>query len=337
MTDKRLQAIETIAPFRTATRWFDGPAVQTALADLMEPGIAVHLANPFETLAGPAAFFETALAPLANALTGIERRETIVMAGADAHGDWWVGCCGYYCGTFENSFLDIPPTGHMATMRFHEFYKVADGHISEFQGMWDIPELMHQAGVWPMAPQLGHPWYAPGPATQDGLAYEGRKDSDAKASFTLVDDMLTGLGKFAAGGVEAMALDKYWHPHLSWYGPFGIGTCRRIDGFRNWHQIPFLNALPDRTGGNHPGGYFADGNYVAVTGWPNMQATVTGDGWLGITPAGQKITMRSLDFWRCENGQICENWVLVDILGVYAQLGVDVFARMREMTKARRS
>ncbi|MEO0320582.1 MAG: polyketide cyclase, partial [Pseudomonadota bacterium] len=173
MTDKRLQAIETIAPFRTATRWFDGPAVQTALTGLMKPGIAVHLANPFETLAGPAAFFETALAPLANALTGMERRETIVMAGADAHGDWWVGCCGYYCGTFENSFLDIPPTGHMATMRFHEFYKVADGHISEFQGMWDIPELMHQAGVWPMAPQLGHPWYAPGPATQDGLAYEG--------------------------------------------------------------------------------------------------------------------------------------------------------------------
>jgi len=45
--------------------------------------------------------------------------------------------------------------------------------------------------------------------------------------------------------------------------------------------------------------------------------------------------MRSLDFWRVENGLIRENWVLVDLLHVYAQLGVDVFERMREFTYAR--
>ncbi|MDE2673630.1 MAG: polyketide cyclase, partial [Paracoccaceae bacterium] len=43
----------------------------------------------------------------------------------------------------------------------------------------------------------------------------------------------------------------------------------------------------------------------------------------------------SLDFWRCENGMIRENWVLVDLLHVYAQIGVDVLARMREFNKAR--
>ena len=60
--------------------------------------------------------------------------------------------------------------------------------------------------------------------------------------------------------------------------------------------------------------------------------TVSGDGWLGIAPAGQKIEMRSLDFWRCSGGMIRENWVLVDLLDVYRQLNVNVFARMREMT-----
>jgi hypothetical protein len=45
--------------------------------------------------------------------------------------------------------------------------------------------------------------------------------------------------------------------------------------------------------------------------------------------------MRSLDFWRCENGLIRENWVLVDLLHVYRQIGVDVLARMREFNKAR--
>ncbi len=45
--------------------------------------------------------------------------------------------------------------------------------------------------------------------------------------------------------------------------------------------------------------------------------------------------MRSLDFWRMEDGLIRENWVLVDLLDAYRQLGVDVLARMREFNKAR--
>jgi len=79
-----------------------------------------------------------------------------------------------------------------------------------------------------------------------------------------------------------------------------------------------------------------DGDYVGFTAWPGMQMKVSGDGWLGIAPSNQEITMRSLDFWRCEKGMIRENWVLVDLLHVYHQLGVDVLGRMREFNKARR-
>jgi hypothetical protein len=66
-----------------------------------------------------------------------------------------------------------------------------------------------------------------------------------------------------------------------------------------------------------------------------MIQTVTDDGWMGIAPAGKKITMCSLDFWRIENGLIRENWVLLDLLDVYYQLGVDVFKRLKEFNKAR--
>ena len=45
--------------------------------------------------------------------------------------------------------------------------------------------------------------------------------------------------------------------------------------------------------------------------------------------------MRGLDFWRCENGLIRENWVLVDLLHVYQQIGVNVFARLHKVNKAR--
>ena len=77
---------------------------------------------------------------------------------------------------------------------------------------------------------------------------------------------------------------------------------------------------------------------MAVTGWPNMAMTVTGDGWLGIAPSGQSITLRSLDFWRVETAAdgrflIRENWVLVDLLSAWHQVGVDVLARMRELAE----
>ncbi len=69
---------------------------------------------------------------------------------------------------------------------------------------------------------------------------------------------------------------------------------------------------------------------MGFTGWPGMKASISNDGWMGIAPSNQPITMRSLDFWRCENDLIRENWVLVDLLSVYDQIGVDVFSRMRE-------
>ena len=126
--------------------------------------------------------------------------------------------------------------------------------------------------------------------------------------------------------------DRLWHPRCTWYGPGGIGTARGIRGFRDHHQIPFLNAMPDRRGLIERGHFFAQGDYVAFTAWPGMEMHVTGDGWLGIAPSGQKITMRSLDFWRVEGDLIRENWVCVDLLDVWHQLGVDVLARMRQLT-----
>ena len=67
-----------------------------------------------------------------------------------------------------------------------------------------------------------------------------------------------------------------------------------------------------------------------------MIQTHTHDGWLGLPPTNKKIEMRSLDFWRLENGNLIrENWVLVDLLHIFDQMGIDVFARLSEFNKAR--
>jgi hypothetical protein len=64
-----------------------------------------------------------------------------------------------------------------------------------------------------------------------------------------------------------------------------------------------------------------------------MIQTVTHDGWMGIAPVGQADHHVQLDFWRIEERLIRENWVLVDLLDAYRQLGVDVFARLGSSTR----
>ena len=320
-----------IAPLRAAM--YDGTGVRNALADVLADDAVVHMCAPFGDITG-AAYFDTVFAPLVAAMPDVERRDWIVMAGADDHDADWVGCGGHYVGTFAAPFLGIVPTQRLAHMRFHEYYRIADGKIVEIQAIWDIPELMMQAGVWPMAPSVGREFCVFGPATGDGIQSGPYDGLASKASKTLVVDMLAALTRHPVEPVEAMELPRYWSEKMNWYGPAGIGTARGIDGFRNHHQIPFLNAMPDRgqADGDLTFHLFGDGNYVGVTGWPDMKQTIIHDGWLGIAPAGQRITMRSLDFWRVENGKIRENWVLLDLIDIFAQIGVDVFARMRQMS-----
>ncbi|MEX3016339.1 ester cyclase [Gymnodinialimonas hymeniacidonis] len=312
---EELQAKELLSGVRKSGR----------LEDVAKAGCPVHLAHPFETL--DLAAYGAVLDDLAAAFPDLERRVTIEMAGRDGNGQLWVGQGGYWCGLFVAPFMDIPPTQRMAVMRFHDFFRVEDGAVVEMQSLWDLPELMLQAGVWPLSPSLGREFHVPGPATQDGLRVAG----DGAAALKTVEDMLNGLGNDPAGTPRA-TMAQYWHEHMSWYGPSGIGTARGIDGFRKHHQAPFLGGMPDRFARMDEGHLFAEGNYVGFTGWPGMDVSLTGGSWLGLPGAGQKLEMRSLDFWRIEEGKIAENWVLVDLLHVYAQLGVDVLARMRELS-----
>ncbi len=324
-----------LQPLRQALYDYDPGDVQRSLSRVFASDAHVQLAYPLEDPGGPDGLYREGYRPLHNAIPDLERRETIVIAGSPDNNSQWVGCAGYYTGTFVKPWLDIPPTGHQVAMRFHEFFRIEDKRAVEMQALWDIPEVMLQAGVWPMAPSLGREWQVPGPATQDGVIASAQDDAVTAGSCKLVSDMLGALGNYAEHGVDAMRLENYWHPRFSWYGPSGIGTGRGVQGFRQWHQIPFLNAMPDRVGLVEQGNLFSEGEYVGFTAWPGMHMTISGDGFLGIAPANQKITMRSLDFWRCEKGLIRENWVLVDLLHVYRQIGVDVFARLREFNKAR--
>lgn len=283
--DRHQHHKSVLAPFRAALYDFDLRQLADVCSTLFDPDCRVRMAYPFEEVSGGSrGLIETVYTPLVSAIPDLERRDTIVMAGPAGDSDW-VGCAGYYTGTFRRPWLDIPPSHHQVSLRFHEFYCFREGRIIEVQSLWDIPEVMMQAGVWPLSPSLGREWHVPGPAPQDGLIDRPWDEALSTASTTLVSDMLDALKRYPSEPPEAMELEKYWHPKMNWYGPSGIGTNRLIQGFRRLHQTSFVEAMPDR--GRHdavPSYLFGDGNYVGFTAWPGMEMSMTVGGWLGIPP-----------------------------------------------------
>lgn len=54
----------------------------------------------------------------------------------------------------------------------------------------------------------------------------------------------------------------------------------------------------------------------------------TGDGFLGVPATGTRLTRCSLDFWSVENRMIRECWVMIDIIDLYRQMGINVLELM---------
>ncbi|MBY6115349.1 ester cyclase [Mameliella alba] len=327
-----------VATLRAALRSADAARIWAALHAAFSPDAAIRLGHPLDEMTGPEQLWQRVYAPLLDAMPDMERADFIVMAGprwGEGKSGNWVGLGGNILGTFRADWLGIPASGRPVHMRYHEYLRIEDGKIVEMEGLWDIPQVMLQAGVWPMAPQSGVEWMCPGPTNGGGVLTAPCDETRADASVQLVWDMLHDLKQGTADTPER-GLGGYWHNHAFWYGPTGLGTARGHAGIARLIFKQFRDGLSDNTRHLDEGVFFGDQDIVAFTGWPSGTAVHSGDGFLGLAPTGKRITRRSLDFWRVEEGMVRECWVMVDMIDLYRQLGVDVFARMRMLTGARR-
>ncbi len=309
--------------------------------------------HPVNDVVGRAAIQSEFWGPLRRALPDVERRESI-LAGGVYQGRELVACHGQYLGTFVADWFGIPATGQPLIARYCEAHELVEGRIVRSWTHLDYLDIMRQAGYWPLAPSLGQEGAWLGPMTNDGVILTAQDEAVSRRCFDLVMAMQAALGYFSGeaptrAGLDEMVQARFWHPNFMWYGPSGIGSTRGLSGFEDFHQIPFLVAFPDRgkrrsevrrSSENPYGGHFiriGDGDYAVTGGWGHKIATHTGGEWLGLAPTGQPVTMRVMDFYRCELAEdgagsrdsICENWVPIDIPHILFQLGVDVFGRMR--------
>jgi len=301
--------------------------LESAAASIYADDAICNAFHPVNELSGRENIVESLWRHIRNSLPDVERRDSILLAG-EYNGNDIVSMTGHYQGTFSNALFDIPATHGNVHVRYCEVHEVVDHRITQSYVLVDLLDLMRQADCWPIAPSLGAEGQWPGPATSDGVRPEF-VDSEAGAeAHKLVKQLHAGLLSFDGKHIESMDHEKYWTTDFMWYGPSGIGTTRALNEFRAHHQLPFLRAFPDRGVYKHVVS-IGDGNFVVTGGWPSLKATHTGGDWLGLAPTGKRVGMRVMDFYRTENGLIAENWVPIDILDVFRQLGVDVLARVR--------
>ncbi|MBT8475133.1 MAG: ester cyclase [Alphaproteobacteria bacterium] len=289
------------------------------------------IAHPINRLAGRDAIVEGFLAPLRAALSYVRRRDEIFIGGQNIRhekGDW-LAAVTHYVGTFDAPLAGLNPSGKLAFLRSGEFYRLDGTQIVEAKIIIDLPDLARQAGRIPFPPMLGTEMLFPGPATHDGVC---PTHGNGAESLDVVQAMLGDLHVYdpdTGNSVGQTGHDGRWHDDMLWYGPAGIGSNYRWEGFVRDHRAAFLAVFPDRKGGNH---YcrIGDGNYAAVSGWPSMTMTHVGD-YLGVPATGKALTLRVMDFYRCDfsqgAGKIMENWVCLDYGDLFDQMGIDLIAR----------
>lgn len=305
----------------------DAHAVAELLDEFMHPEVSWHGPHPLDTLNGTRALEEGFWRPFLHAFRSLSVRPYLFLGGVDG-GSTWVSAAGDLIATFAHDWLGIPATRSSAHMRFGVFYRLEGEKIRETYLLLDLPELTHQAGCPALPPGLGRALWVPGPLAGDGVLHAEQDAATSAASAKLVADMIGGLNRYDRVDKASMGMTRFWHPQtMRWYGPWGIGSTVGLAEFESSHQLPFLRAFPDRVGDGSTA-KLAEGRFVAYNGWPAIRATHAGD-YLGNTATHRAVTMRCLDWWACEGGKLAENWVLLDLPDLFAQVGVDLFGRLK--------
>lgn len=296
--------------------------------DYLTNDVQWHVSAPINDLHNKEQMIKKFWQPLENALPDIERKPFINIE-SEYQGATWIASTGYFIGTFAQDLFGIPATNKTLYLRYTELVRLKDGKIAQCYIILDFLDAMNQAGVNPLRKSLGHSGLMMPPSTMDGVVREASSVDAAQKSQQLILDMLDELGRFDGKSLSSMKLENYWHSDFMWYGPAGIGTTRGIEGFRRDHQGPFVFSFPDRDV-DHKATLVADGNYVATGGWPHMHGTHSVGGWLGLPPCNKQLSLRVMDIWRREGDLLKENWVAIDIIDMCMQMGLDVFAMMKE-------
>jgi predicted ester cyclase len=266
----------------------------------------------------------------------LQRRPYILIGGRFEGKDWVCGT-GDLIGTFARDWLldgvVIPASGNSVRYRFGEFCQVQGGKVVEIRILVDLPELARQSGINLLPPNYGRDIWIPGPLAGDGVLTGEQDAAESGKTLGLIEEMIFGgLNKYDGRSQDSQGLERFWHPHMVWHGPVGIGSAYGLDEFKRNAQGPIVRAFPDRRGVGHQA-RLAEGRFAASTGWPSLAGTHRQE-YMGWAPTGERIGWNIMDFWSREGDLLLEDWVLIDLIGAALESGVDLLANLPQRKRA---
>lgn len=285
--------------------------------------------HPFEEITSAQKVAESFWQPLRGALSSMQRRMDVFMAGQNAiaeQGGVWVVSMGHLMGLFDQPWLGIPPTGKIAMLRYCEFHRVENNKITETAMYFDIPHLMVQAGLQPFQTQTAAHLVQPGPMTHEGLMFGPQDSAAGLKTLTVIEDMIRDLGQWDSGLGLQDELRRTWHEDMIWWGPEGIGATYTIERYAKQHSGPFRATLTNRSKTKHIA-RLAEGHFGGFFGWPNFTATPSG-GFMGMPATNTPGEFRVIDIYRRDADKLAENWIFIDLLHFWNMQGIDILARM---------
>ena len=293
--------------------------------------------EPVGVQTGGADIVAQMFAPLRAAIPDLNRQVHILTGGqSDAHeagsgdGAWWVAGTGYYTGRAVAPLFGIPATDTDLRIRWGEFLRFDDaGRVTHAQTIWDLVDWCDQIGHPVLPRPRGALHVYPAPTGLDGVLHGPQDAGDTAETLRFGRAFIFGgLNSFDESDLSSMGMARYFHPNVKWYGPGGIGACLSLDEFEQFHQKPWLVAFPDRKV-KHLESLFAEGRMLAASGPMGVVAHHTGP-YLGHAASGAAIEVSGIDFWLRSGAQFTENWVFVDMIHLFRQMGIDLLARVAE-------
>ena len=167
--------------------------------------------HPFFKQHGPAAVADVFWKPFLGAMTRVQRRPDIFMAGLneiDGFAGCWVVQMGHLMALFDRPWLNILPTGRIVMLRYVEFNRVENGRITEAAMFVGLLHLMMQVGQNPLPPQTGAMLVQPGPMTHDGLMYGVQDAAVGHETLRVINALITNPKATADGIAEAERLNR---------------------------------------------------------------------------------------------------------------------------------
>lgn len=125
--------------------------------------------------------------------------------------------------------------------------------------------------------------------------------------------LLADFGAEVFGKKDLSNLHKYMHEGYIQHNPLvPQGSAGFKQFFADW-----FSAVPDW--GYNLSKIVAEGDTVWVYG--TYSGTQKGD-WLGIPATNKSYSITAVDIFRIQDGKLAEHWDVIDVYGLFKQLGV---------------